>query len=852
MGLDIKQGTFQLQTTTGYQAVTGVGFQPRAVIFWWGGHNTDIVGTNERGSFGVAGDDYWRRYYDATDPSKKYSRSEAHTVPQGGHAWMTRNNQNPTQAAAIHSTSSAILALNSDAGTPTVRARAALANYLADGFDLLVEIRDTNAMEVYYLALGGSDIEEADVVNFLAPAATGVQAYNCVTRDSGSNLVNFTPTFLIACGGGSHNTTPQSNTDAIPHFGAGKSGEQRAVGASNIDAAATSNTRHVIRNDSLLCEAHESRAAFSSFDAGGFSLNWGAIGTTRRNSSVLAIKGALWKTGDYTTPTTAIENSVTGVGFTPRALVMPGSFQTTALNTLGNPYAYGFGARGPTDEAASSGGVQNGAASPTASRAQSKSSLIYQASPAAVLRHEADLASFDADGFTLQHNTVSAAADKAVYIAIGSNLQVGDGASGGIASAEAFGTGVIQSGLVGVGIDSAEAFGTGSIAGPLTQTAGIASGEAFGVGTILGGLQPIPATPEPVWRMLYTDLDGNVIGEIENASARRFSFMLNHPNLISFKLDLRDRLLKEFLSRKTGLILLFRNRSLKMTAELTGAELARGSDNDKALAITATETMWPRFQNRLVGKSREGYAVTTPTAKGAVLTALLDILNFEDDTGLRVGTDTTTNTITGGPWRYKPMIELMQELSGTLNGFDFRQVPANPLGTGITGYLDFTPVIGQTRDNAIFEFGTGKYNVKDYRWVVDRTGLINRAFALPSDFPDSAVLEVASQSDATQITAEGLREAVVSQDLKDYDLRVQLAAEHIAVRKFPMERFFFTPAPNIDLEPLVDYDVGDTIVGRVKEQGVIALNAQVRCYGITVEPNDEGQELVNLTLVDEP
>jgi hypothetical protein len=379
---------------------------------------------------------------------------------------------------------------------------------------------------------------------------------------------------------------------------------------------------------------------------------------------------------------------------------------------------------------------------------------------------------------------------------------------------------------------------------------------------VSGGLTAQMPTPTPLWRMVLADLAGNPVGELFDVRDRRFSFMLNHPGTATFEVDLINPMAAELLTRKEGLILIYRGTTLRMVAELMTMEVAGtgGEQNEHSISCTALETMWVRLQNRLVGKSNlgvntlgmNGADIDGNIDRGLMVWKLLDTINAESPTGINFGSLQTTSTINAAnAWHYKPFLELLQEVSGTASGFDFRQVPIQPAGTGVTGSLDIRANLGVARPNVIYEYGFGKANAKDYKWIVSRENLINRGIALPSGFPQAGALEVATVSDATSITARGLREAVVSSDLLEYDLRQQLATEHVALRKLPMERFFFQPALNAEYVPLDDFELGDTITGRVYDEGILRLAADVRVYGVTVEPDNLGNENVSLTLVDE-
>lgn len=359
-------------------------------------------------------------------------------------------------------------------------------------------------------------------------------------------------------------------------------------------------------------------------------------------------------------------------------------------------------------------------------------------------------------------------------------------------------------------------------------------------------------------------IGGAAQGEILDAHERNFSFSLHSPNTISFNLLPQNQIVTNILLAKAGLITLWRDTTLAMTAELSRVRLNSGED-DHEVSVVATETMYPRLSHRLVGKSSAGLkGPTSATDQGTWLMQVLQTgtlnLNLEDESSLRPGTITASGNITGGTWRYKPFLELMQELGATVNGFDFYQRPLNPpdwpvtVGA-LTGTIDIAPIIGTTKSNVVFEYGLGARNASDYEYLIDSESMIDRAIGLPPEFPDNPGNKVATVTDAPAVASRGLREEVIPTDLNDLTFRTQLAQLHVNLRKQPREQFVIQPSPASGSRPvpkfLVDYNIGDTIRGRVQDQNRLLLDALVRVYGAQVNLDDEGVETIDLTVINE-
>lgn len=224
----------------------------------------------------------------------------------------------------------------------------------------------------------------------------------------------------------------------------------------------------------------------------------------------------------------------------------------------------------------------------------------------------------------------------------------------------------------------------------------------------------------------------------------------------------------------------------------------------------------------------------------------------------------TGDTFAGGPWYYKPFLEFVQEAALTIGGFDFWQAPLDPVSNnGNSGTLTVGAASGawgtarsykgQNRANAIFEYGTGKSNVVDYRFTLSGDGLITTAYALPPGYPSGGSGTV-SNADSTGTTRQRLREEVVSSDLPSINTRQALVDEHVRVRQRYKRVLTFTPqVEDGDRTPRfgADYEIGDTVTARIKDQGTLLINTTVRVYGADVELDNNGLVRTTLSLVQE-
>ena len=100
------------------------------------------------------------------------------------------------------------------------------------------------------------------------------------------------------------------------------------------------------------------------------------------------------------------------------------------------------------------------------------------------------------------------------------------------------------------------------------------------------------------------------------------------------------------------------------------------------------------------------------------------------------------------------------------------------------------------------------------------------------------------------ITNRGLYEEVVNDaGVLDDALRGKIGDFHVGLRKQPRERILFKPAVNARPAALVDYQPGDTVRARAVVRGNLRFDALFRIWGITFDVDENGNENVELELV---
>lgn len=330
--------TDTLSTT---KAVSGLGFQPKALRFYWVGLQsaTDAVSetVNERRGVGFAVSASSRRSIGT------FAQDTAATSNCGGAA---RND--------------CVVCTTDGAGASD--GRLDISSIDSDGFTLIVDDVTPANITVFWEAWGGSDIQVAVVGDIAEPAATGTQNYSVTgfTSDGANQVV-----MLAGC-----QSTAALNTDSATDsglhvgFATGTGANQVTVCGNSDDASVTMDTDGYCQDGqclSMIPIAGGTAVAYASLSAWGtdqFTLNWGARATTDRRTAFLAIKGGNWTSGSYTINggTLNATATVSGLPYAPIGLSLVGKMtQEQTANTATNEDMISLGSGSSTTDRRSMG-----------------------------------------------------------------------------------------------------------------------------------------------------------------------------------------------------------------------------------------------------------------------------------------------------------------------------------------------------------------------------------------------------------------------------------------------------------------------------------------------------------------
>jgi hypothetical protein len=392
----VKKGTFTKATATGSQVITGVGFQPKAVIFWWTRQTSYSESAGILVGYGFATND-------------------------GGNcgvAFASDDGAGTSNTGRRRSTTYSIIILSN--GDPTRSAQASVTSFDTDGFTLNWQTNEARADIIQYIALGGVDLTNAKASSFTLTTATGTQDVTGVGFQP--DFAMFLWTFTEATG------TDTQHAEVGLGF-AVSSTKRGAVVADSEDGRSTMDTWQQQRTDSciLLLDptsgAQDAIVDFSQFLADGFRLSKTDSPAAATPIFYLALKGGYYDVGSFNSVTTTGNQDVTSVGFQPR-LVMLATQGRSASTAIGGTAELAFGAATSSTERGATWFEDPTGLADSDNEIETLNTKIIQwrdrtAANTFTLRGSANFVSFLSNGFRLSWSNVETSGREIIYVAFG-------------------------------------------------------------------------------------------------------------------------------------------------------------------------------------------------------------------------------------------------------------------------------------------------------------------------------------------------------------------------------------------------------------------------------------------------
>lgn len=400
--MTLKVGTFGTTTQAAGNnvVVSGLGFTPDLVLFFWSGRTAvGIANLQERGAgHGMA--------LSATE-----RRACCTHIGSGGSYWSGRSHHN---AACI---------ITSAVGLGGVAETDGAMDFVSldtDGFTLVIDDAFPGDFQVGYVAFEGLDA--VAIGTLTEPAATGLQTISGV---------GFQPNLVLFLSTSDATAPPAQDNHAKLMIGAMTSQAQYVTAILDHDNQGIADSYHYTFNGECVALGTDGagtdlngRAAFSAMTSDGFTLNW----LERAGSRLvfwLALKGANLALGDILSATDLNNFSETGIGFPPQGLIFFSSFD--ALSTQDTKVAdlrLSVGAAtGPSARFSFAEIKDNGITDHNEVHRTTEVYGSFADTSGSPIDGEMDFVSLDSDGFTAVMDDADASARFIWYIAF-NQLQI--------------------------------------------------------------------------------------------------------------------------------------------------------------------------------------------------------------------------------------------------------------------------------------------------------------------------------------------------------------------------------------------------------------------------------------------
>jgi hypothetical protein len=311
-----------------------------------------------------------------------------------------------------------------------------LTSIAADGFELTVDLQNTlYAQTIFWLVLGGSDITVQVVGDIAEPAATGDQDY---TVTGFVAAATDQAVFFAGCGATNAANAGQV-TDSTFCFGFATGGNDAdnvvVMGSSDgasptMDTDSYCKTGECLGNITLAGGNPNARAKLTQFGTDNFRLNWIARALENRRYIFLAIKGGHWKAGSYTINgnSAAATATVSGLSFEPAGVMVIGKMtaeDSAGVSTAEDRMAIGVGTS-PTSRRAMGWHDEHGVGAAEVNHVLEYDQVLAFPSTGGALQAAYDINAINSDGFQMIVDTAGGVASEwQGFMALGNAAEEG-------------------------------------------------------------------------------------------------------------------------------------------------------------------------------------------------------------------------------------------------------------------------------------------------------------------------------------------------------------------------------------------------------------------------------------------
>lgn len=375
------------------------------------------------------------------------------------------------------------------------------------------------------------------------------------------------------------------------------------------------------------------------------------------------------------------------------------------------------------------------------------------------------------------------------------------------------------------------------------------------------------------WHYVLTDMKGVRIGEILNATERKYRANLSAYSTASFQVRKDNAVLPYlFSSEEDYLLQVYQGSTLKMFGPIITSNYVMNEGQPPSVAVSAVDPAW-RMVNRYYFEAATG-VTPSAAAKAKVANDLVEFQNNRTGTGVTsLGIISGASLAAGGTGTYKAETGIslythFQNLAQGFDGFDWYIEPnasptvvSNSLYMPIIGNIRYANVVGESKPLVTFEHGVGKRNMRALNFLSDQTtrgNIIVNVSELGTEATAANPNPYIALGDvsATGWGRFGLYEQMAElSGVNNVAMRFKYVEEALAVRK--NKRQVLSMTSDIDDHtgrvPAfgIDYGLGDTVMANAVVEGSTLFSGLVRVYAVEVSLNDAGTATYTPILVQE-
>lgn len=361
-----------------------------------------------------------------------------------------------------------------------------------------------------------------------------------------------------------------------------------------------------------------------------------------------------------------------------------------------------------------------------------------------------------------------------------------------------------------------------------------------------------------IWTYRLTKRDATPLAEVHNAFERKYTANLSKPSTAAFVVRKDNAILPYLFDSESKFLEVWQNDALRFWGPIISSNFAMSEGAPPSIAVTAADPAW-FLTRRLSGKSEKGttYASTDKALAAAGLIGENNVETGDSWTNVAPHGDTcgSIGTYTAGP--YKATLSCIQELAHGTDGFDWY---IEPHAGEDFGSFRAAAVVGSEKPKAIFEYGTGRKNMRSMNYLRDISTEVNVAYQIADEGPIFSELlnphPVVSNEDSTSIGANGrLEEVVELSGINSLAIREEWVEANVKVRKDPRRVLGMTSDidDGSDRVPKfgTDYWLGDLVTARAAIENQVLFNGITRVYAMELSLDNAGVASVTPILVEE-